>query len=404
MRTTRLSRIRFFVLLLLLFLIVISFHPVIVNIGRGAGLSHGSILSRYIILVYGVLFVFCLNVKSMLKPRLIRVCWGIYFVIGLYFIITLGFFGSTTMMEDVRSIAICLVAIMIGWQLDLNDKQYKTLLLFFSLTAVFVGLMQVFMNVGGFVINDLNYADSKNSLGVILATSSVIFLFMGINRKQAGLVKWSYIGLFVLTIVILLTIRSRADTLAVIIVLLYVLYERYKKNHFVFYFIIVAMLLFLLFVFMPASIKDYVYNSFTQNSHGDITSGRLERNETALRYLSYHIWFGNLTENIHIAQVHNYVLNRAFELGVVFVFPIILLYLYLLLKVVSKTIKSDNHNMFTIGYYILLIPFIVSLAEPTFPFGPGTATVFNYILFGMSLKHSYYTPKSNYSDETLPHL
>lgn len=393
MRTTRLSRIRFFVLLFLLFLIVISFHPVIVNIGREAGLSHGSILSRYIILVYGVLFVFCLNVKSMLKPRLIRVCWGIYLVIGLYFVITLGFFGSKTMMEDMRSIAICLVAIMIGWQLDLNEKQFNSLLLFFSLVAVFVGLMQIIINIGGFIIQDINATDNKNSLGVIMATSSVIFLFLGINRKQVGIRKWVYIGLFVFTIVILLTMRSRADTLTVIIVLLYVLYERYKNNHFVFYFIIVAVLLFLLFVFMPASIKDYVYNSFTQNSQGDITSGRLERNETALHFLSFHIWFGNLTENVHIAQVHNYVLNRTFEFGVVFVFPIILLYLYLLLNVVSKTIKSDNHNMFTIGYYILLIPFIVSLAEPTFPFGPGTATVFNYILFGISLKYTYYNNK-----------
>lgn len=90
-------------------------------------------------------------------------------------------------------------------------------------------------------------------------------------------------------------------------------------------------------------------------------------------------------------QVHNYLLNRMVEFGIVFVIPILLLYIRLLIGAIVKTVRLNNHDTHTIGYVLLLIPFIISMAEPTFPFGPGTATVFNFIVFGLSLRYAYNT-------------
>lgn len=390
MQITFWHRARYLVLLLLVFLITISSHPTITAMSHDAGMESGTILSRYIILVFAGLFLMCLNVKSMLKPKMVRACWLMWVWIVVYYLITFAAFGSKSMMGDVRSIAICLVAIMIGWQLDLDEKKLKIVLIAFSGLILFVGLMQVFVNVGGFVIRDQYETDNKNSLGVMLATGSFAFLVLGMNSKSKRIVRLLLFALAVLSMVVLLTIRARAATLTGGMMFLYVLYERYKGKNFFVYLLLGIFLVVILYLVLPPSVKDFVYNSFFQNyEEGDITTGRAERNAAALQFLSYHMLLGNLNQNAQIAWIHNYPLNKTFEFGLVFAFPILMLYLFVLGKAIVKTIKSDNHNNYNIGYYLLLIPFIISMVEPTFPFGPGTATVFNFLLFGVAIRNTY---------------
>ena len=384
------QKARYWALLLLVFLITLSSHPTIVATSRAAGVENGTILSRYIILVFAGLFLMCLNVKSMLKPKMIRACWIMWVCIVVYYLITFAVFGSKSMMSDIRSIAICLVAIMIGWQLDLDEKKLKIVLIAFSGLILFVGLMQVFTNVGGFVILDQYETDNKNSLGVMLVSGCFAFLVLGMNSNSKRIVRLLWFALAVLSMVVLLTIRARAATLTGGMMFLYVLYERYKGKNFFIYFLLAVFVAVIVYLVLPSSVKDFIYNSFFQNyEEGDITSGRGERNAAALEFLSYHLLLGNLNQNAQMGWIHNYPLNRTFEFGLVFVFPILLLYLFIMGKAIVKTIQSDNHNNFNIGYYLLLIPFVISMAEPTFPFGPGTATVFNFITFGLALRNTY---------------
>ena len=99
------QKARYWALLLLVFLITLSSHPTIVATSRAAGVENGTILSRYIILVFAGLFLMCLNVKSMLKPKMIRACWIMWVCIVVYYLITFAVFGSKSMMSDIRSIA-----------------------------------------------------------------------------------------------------------------------------------------------------------------------------------------------------------------------------------------------------------------------------------------------------------
>ena len=177
------QKTRFFVLLLLVLLITLSSHPTIVEVSRAAGMESGTILSRYIILVFALLFLVCFNLQSMLKPRIVRVCWFLFIFIVLFYMITFAVYGKRTMMADIRSIGICLVALMIGWQLDLDERRYRLLLLTFSGFTLFIGLMQVITNVGGFQILNQYHVDNKNSLGVMLTTSSIVFLLLGLNYE-----------------------------------------------------------------------------------------------------------------------------------------------------------------------------------------------------------------------------
>lgn len=390
MQLTFWQKARYWVLLIFVFLIIFSVHPTIVSMSRNAGLGSGTILSRYIIVLFGVVFVMCFHFRSIMRAKLMRVSLVIYLLILFYYLITWALFGEKSMLLEIRSVAICLIAVMIGWQLDLDEKRFNVLLLFFAAVTIYIGLQQVFTNIGGFIIRDHYESDNKNSLGAMLSTSAIVLLFLGLNQQQRGAKKILYFGLAILALVILLTIRARTATLATFIMLLYILYERFKGKNFIIYLIVGLMLSAALFVVMPSSVKDYVLNSFVQNyEEGDITTGRTERNAVALNFLSRHLLFGNLDQGIYVEQIHNYPLNRTFEFGVVFVFPILLMYLYLLINTIVMTIKSNNRNTHNIGYYLLLIPFIISMAEPTFPYGPGTATLFNFILFGLSLRYSY---------------
>ncbi len=390
MQLTFWQKARYWVLLLLLFLITLSSHPTIFAMSRAAGMESGTILSRYIILVFVGLFVMCLNVKSMFNHKLIRVCWFLWFFIVIFYMLTYSIFGRRAMMSDVRSIMICLIAIMIGWQLDLDEKRFRIILLVFSVLILFVGVMQVFVNVGGFVILDQYQADNKNSLGVMLVSGAILLMFMGLNNTGKGVVKVLFFAGVIFDLALLLTIRARAATLTAGIMVLYILYERYKGKNFFLYLLGGIVALIIIFLILPGSVKDFVYSSFFQNYEGgDVTGGRTKRNIAALEFLSYHFIWGNLNQGVDVGWIHNYPLNKTFEYGIVFVLPIMLLYLYLLTYTIINTIRSNNRNNYNVGYYVLLIPFIISMVEPTFPFGPGTATVFNFLLFGVALKHTY---------------
>ena len=245
------------------------------------------------------------------------------------------------------------------------------------------------MNVGGFEILDQSQVQGKNSMGVLLATSSVIYLFFGLNSKSKPIVKVLFFTLMVFVVVILLTIRARAATLTSAILILLVLYQRFKGKNFLFYLLLGAFVAIIVYLILPGSAKQYVVNSFVQNQGTDITSSRMSRNRAGLAFISDHPLFGDLNVRAEMDWIHNYPLLKLFQYGFIFAFPIMLLYLYLLFHSIFKTYICNNRNNYSIGYFALLVPFVVSMAEPTLPFGPGTATLFNFILFGMATRNTY---------------
>lgn len=392
-------------LLLLVLLITLSSHPRIVSVSQAAGMESGTILSRYIVLAFALLFVLCINIKSMLRPKIVRTLWLMLGVIAVYMFATFAIYGKRGMMIDVRYVGFCIVAIMIGWQLNLDKKRFGFLVLFFSVLTLFVGLMQVVSSIGGFVIRLGYYIHNKNSLGVMLATGLFVFLYMGMNQYKKGNKRIILYGLVVFTLVVMLTIRARAAMVAAFLMALYLFYERYKGRNFFMYLGLGIIAMTFVLILLPQSWMSYFTDSFSLRFEGvDITAGRASRNRAAIQFLSEHPWVGNLNQNEDVGWIHNYPLNRTFEFGLVFVIPILVLYTFLLVKDIVFTVKSDNHNLYNLGYYLLLIPFIISMAEPTFPFGPGTATVFNFLMFGVALRNTYneslIEDKTQHNDES----
>ena len=68
----------------------------------------------------------------------------------------------------------------------------------------------------------------------------------------------------------------------------------------------------------------------------------------------------------------------------------ILVYLIFFVKIIKEYFRDKELQFDKMGFFIPIIPFFISLLEPSFPFGPGTVQVFVYVLFGHALQQDYY--------------
>lgn len=376
-------------LFLLSILITFSSHPWIVDVSRAAGIEKGSILSRYIIVVFVLLFLLCFHGREILQSTVIRRFLYMILVVALFSFLTYGLFMDKKLFGELRALVISLVALSIGWQLRLSDVQIRNVLLVYAICTLYVGLMQVFTNVGGFVIETQYLTDNKNSLGVMLATSIAVFAYFAFEKDKKKIVTVFCWGIVIALFAIVLTIRARAATLIAVFVVLLILYRRINKSYFVILLVSIPFLVILGYLLLPAGIKEYVLSSFVSGFEGgDITSSRSIRNQMALRYLSSHPLLGNLQHGADsFGWIHNYPLLQLFNNGLLFGFPILTLYLYLFIKIGKGVSNCKVDSIREVGCFAALVPFIVSLAEPTFPFGPGTATVFNFIVLGVAIKY-----------------
>lgn len=377
------KEIQYILLYLLLFIMPISYHPVIMRMSEAAGYESGTILSRYILVLFALLFM----VSVMRMPKMRSVLLEKY-LIWTFFIGVMGFlmavaYSNTDILHSLRTFFIVFASLFIGWTLKPTRKELTWILLVFSLTILFSGLMQVLINIGGFRIAQLYLADSKNSLGAMLASAEVAFLYIFVDQDN----KWMRImslGCAFLGLIIILTIRARAALLCVFLVGLYMLIYNSRMKKILPWIIGGGVIVIVGSFFLPVNFFDYLEQSMTAGTQGDdITSGRLHTYISATKYILSHPLVGDVMKETEIYWIHNFPLLNLYNYGIVFAWPTLCLYLYLIVYAIRYSLKTKIGYPYA-GYTIIFVPYIISLLEPTFPFGPGTVTVFNFILFGAS--------------------
>ncbi len=381
--------IQFLLLLVLMSLIAFSFHPSVAAIAEEGVETHGGLLGPYVMVVFFVLFAYCFRIKEVFLSNTIRKQLVFIMIIAFAALFTTAFFGRS-MMGDLRAITITVLAVMVGWQLKLSDEQWGWTFLLFGLLAVFVGFAQSFVNGSGLAIQDQYFAFQKNALGPIIGTAAIGLSQLAIVKKRNKWLNVLFIGLAFAAIVACALIRARAAMLSTGLIIVYLLFKRFQKKGFIMAICITLLILAAIVVLAPDSLKQFFYDSmYAGVQDGNIDSDRMRRNKEAIQFINDHIFVGNLAVGEKMSQIHNYPLNKLYSYGIVFAGPILILYLYVIICAIKRGLRSEVTDVKNCGYFALLLPFIVSLAEPTFPFGPGTATVFNFILFGVSLRNSY---------------
>ncbi|MBR5736513.1 MAG: O-antigen ligase family protein [Bacteroidales bacterium] len=380
------STIRDVLLYILLFLTAISYHPTIMRMSRYAGYESGTILSRYIVLLFLVVFVLSFSVYTIKSCKLVRIYLIWFVIIAIVAVIVQALFKNRSMVSELRTFLMVFGSIMIGYNLKADNKKIATILLVFSVTTLFSGLMQVLVNNGGFRIANQYITDSKNSLGAMLATACFSFFYLSRFWKKS-LFKTIAIALAFLTLVVIVTIRARMAFVALALIVMYYYYLIKRNRNILISVIIVSLVVFFGALLIPNSIIDYLDASFTAGTQGeDFTSGRLVVYSQAIEILMQSPLLGNVQRFYQIGWVHNYPLLKLYSFGLLFSWPILALYLTILINVIKRTLHLPASGSVCFGYVCLLIPFIISMGEPTFPFGPGTVTLFNFILLGCSEK------------------
>ncbi len=379
------KRIRDILLCLLLFLSAISYHPTLVRISRLAGYESGSVLSRYILLLFFLVFVMSVSIITLRQSKLVRKCIIWIGIIAFFALFIMTFFYNRGMISDLRTLTMVLGSIMIGYDYWEDDKGFFVLLIVFSLTTVYSGLMQVLVNIGGFRIANVYLADSKNSLGALLATStfSLFYLYLVLEKRWQ---RNTALVLAFLSFVLVVTIRARMAVVALFMVGMYYFYLLDRGRNLTR--IIIIGFLFLIVSLSVPSIFSYLERSFSSGTQAeDFTSGRIDTYLDALSYLSTHPMLGNIRGLNHISWVHNYILLKLYHYGFLFFWPLIVYYFIILFVSLTRSFRCNNaYSRECFCYVCLLIPFLISLAEPTFPFGPGTVTLYNFVLLGIAEK------------------
>ncbi len=376
---------------ILIILISLSYHPDVVSNASGSGVQSGTSISPFIFLVFGLLLILSFRFDKLRFAPVIRgyILLSFVFLLSLLVGYSLGY--NIELVDEIRLLMIPLIAMLIGWHIKLDDLQLVLVAKLFIICTLIIDLIQIFTNIGGFVIEAQYAIDIKNILGVNTATAAILVVLLFFKKGNTNLWKYLYAIVFLLLFLSLLTIRARTATLITLAVVFFICFKKFNNpKKIILYIIVGCFLSLIIFTMLPEFVSQYLYDSFFLNTGDDLTSDRTERNTKAIEFISNHLLIGNTDNSSEdFGWIHNYFLLQLFNYGFVFGFFAIFLYIYLGAFLTKNTIKADIFELRNFGYVIMLIPFGISLAEPTLPYGPGTATIFNFILFGISLKYNF---------------
>ena len=384
--------------LLLIFIINVSYSPVFFD---SEGLSIFPF--KWVIELLAVLF---LMLSLFFRCPQTKFIWH-YLIFAIIITATVLLYYSLDLnvsLGEIREILIPFMALTAGSYIFKYHGDYlflRTIFFVSIVSALIVGLQQIFINIGGFSINEQYLTNSKNSLGGILAINTILasLELFGLYKKSLSYIVFLSISIIVL-ILEMLTIRSRLD-LIVSFFLLFVIFLRYlnyrnSKYKVISAFVLVFLLLALLSI---SSVQDYIQSSFLLNREDDVLSGRYERIEKALEILSFRPFSGNLFIFEYVPWVHNYFLLKISSFGLFFGLPWIVFYLYIFAFIIGRLYRNKSISLYSYGIYLTLIPFLISLGEPTYPFGPGTVNYLPYLLLGFSLEYMQSADSDNYPSE-----
>ena len=380
-------KIKIGLVFVLVFCMVFSYHPFFI---REKGMQIENVLSLPVMIIFILTFLLSFSIKTIFDSKQIGVTIVLsgFFFLTILLLYSLGY--SVESKSNILPLIIIIAAMMIGWQLDLSEKQYKFILVFFGCMTLFVTASQIFFYIGALVIEDLYLAYGKNALGCIVASTTIIFLLLSMKKGDGKLLSVFFMALSILTFIFLLTIRARTAALMTILMFIFIVYKKFasKKRNIFLSFSLTLVLLFVVYLLLPEIAKNYIYNSFFQRREFDITTGRIERNMMAIDFLKDNLFFGNIKGISNVPTVHNYPLLQTYNFGLVGAFANLALYFYLIYFVIKSLLRVDIFDVKNIGIVLVAISFGISMAEPTYPFGPGTANVFNFITLGISLRYN----------------
>lgn len=299
--------------------------------------------------------------------------------------------------NDLLSLIMVVGAIYIGYVCEFSIKQIKWLIVTIVLSSLYLGYEAINVYVGAF---DLYAADwqvaGKNQIGQLIALGIILsYIFFVVETKK--ITKYLMLILFLILFAFLIIVKCKTAILAVSVSILIISYKALSKETLK-KCILFSMPIFILFLVIYAD--ELILGVFELlglefgASINELTTDRSSRNIEALQYVINNPFQGELLSYSKLSQTHNWILIRAVRYGVLLVLPMLIFYLMILFFGIREIYKTRSNNFFQIGYFLLIVPYISSLAEPEAPFSPGTVFIMIYIFWGIYLRNIQITSPS----------
>lgn len=382
-----LENIKRYLLYFVIILVAISYYPPLYSV---EAIYSAMRLGLYAIVIFLVALTF--SFKSLLKNGLLKAGGIVILLILLEFLIFYAF-GLRFEFSDVWQLIIVLLCISIGFNLkNIGENRVNQLLQLYAAIGVCVGLIS--FNFYKDAISELNvYAvEGKNQLGLIISSAAAVALYLGISLPKLSK-QWIFRLFFLFGMVILLLMGARSAFAALLAFASVLLYKALTRKQRIWCGVILIIIL--------ACSFDFLFTMLIGNHDvtdlNSISTGRLERNMLGIAYINEYFWEGELYHASNIPWIHNYLILRLVRYGV-WSFLFLFFYFYLFVGMVRNIIRTRRQvKLENIGFFLLIVPYFISLLEPSAPFGPGSNVFMLYIILGITMRAQYMSRYENTS-------
>lgn len=345
---------------------------------------------RYAIMgCVGGAFVLTFSLSDTLSNKFMQLfACGIGWVALTFLVFIIGRFRHCT--EDLSQLVIAFMSISIGLNLKKDTGFWVNVSYIFTILLIVMGFVNCYYYAKGFYIPEHYLLDKgKNQIGALIAMGAAANFFYGMKIKEQRAHFWI---VFVLAFELLLLIRARSAVFALIpCVLLIVCKEGSFKGKWnwrtAFSIVGAAMACYVLFTgFIGDELTTFFQGgkNLDANAADTLTSNRWERNLQGISFFCSHPFSGELVESSGIKLIHNYLILRMVRYGI-WAVPFFVIYICFGLRTLKGIFAKRRCDIADAGFYVLVVPFAISMLEPSFPYGPGSVQLLAFLLFGHAI-------------------
>lgn len=380
---SQLDKLLFIIFITLIYLSVIQQFPIIQDY------FYSEIrITLYIGL--GILSIYSLkNLKTLIKISIVKMFLLAisYSMLLIILIIISNGYGTLNIFELLIPFGVFITS----FNFKIGKKFLEYFLIKYIILVSILGLSLVFVYGDGFTITKIYFLNTKNQIGPMIGTSSIIILYWIFRKKSMNThIPIIFKILILISLLLsLLLIRNRASLLAIGLVLLLLLLFQKKtinyKNILGFYIMLIFFLILIYlgyFEIIVEYIEKSLFLNYDLNNLNSISAGRTNVYFDSLNFIANNFFYGEIITGEYISAIpHNYLLNKWVNYGFVLSLPFTLLYIYLW-YIAIRGIFFDNQTKFKLAVWVLLFSLIISMFEYTYPYGPGVSQMVLWMLLG----------------------
>lgn len=333
-------------------------------------------------------------------PNILNVAFQIPFFKTYIFCFIVGTLVLPANVSEFSSDWYCLLVSLIPLSLGLSSyyspRMLERLFKLLSIVSAIVAVIVIKNRVGGVVITTEFLVSEKNSLAVVWALSALGLLFYVI-RNPFRLINILWCGVYSILFVCIVTSRARAALLALFLTSAVLVIKKLgsfnvQKAIGLFFGTGIMIIVYLLFSGGFENVFQLIEESITMGRNVDdldsLSSGRVAVYSLAVREFFDSPFMGALSTGLTLPWVHNYPLRLLAEFGIFGSLPYMVPYVFMCvitLKGIFFKSTFEPVANWELGFHMSALILIISMLEPTYPFGPGTVTGIAMFMLGLSI-------------------